>query len=42
MRYEPGMDFFELCHGHDERVSVNNVGFAVRVLYDVVCRMNEL
>ena len=21
MRYEQGMDFFQLCHGHDERVS---------------------
>jgi len=36
MRYEPGLDFFELCHGHDERVSVANVHFAVQVLFDAV------
>ncbi|MBT5833084.1 MAG: M20/M25/M40 family metallo-hydrolase [Candidatus Latescibacteria bacterium] len=41
MRYEPGLDFFELCHGHDERVSVENVTFAVQVLFDVVRRLNE-
>ncbi|NKB71113.1 MAG: M20/M25/M40 family metallo-hydrolase [Candidatus Latescibacteria bacterium] len=42
MRYEEGMDFFDLCHGHDERVSVANVHFAVQVLHDVVCRLNGL
>ena len=41
MRYETGLDFFELCHGHDERVSVENVTFAVQVLFDVVRRLNE-
>ncbi|MDA0746500.1 MAG: M20/M25/M40 family metallo-hydrolase [bacterium] len=40
MRYEEGEEFFELCHGHDERVSVENVKFAVQVLFDVVCRLN--
>ena len=42
MRYEPGMDFFELCHGHDERVSVANVLFGVQVVFDAVCRLNEI
>ena len=42
MRYEQGLDFFELCHGHDERVSEDNVQFGVQVLYDVVQRLNEL
>jgi len=40
MRYEAGLDFFELCHGHDERVSTDNVAFAVEVLFDVVRRLN--
>lgn len=40
MRYEAGLDFFELCHGHDERVSVDNVTFGVQVLFDVVRRLN--
>lgn len=42
MRYEPGMDFFELCHGHDERVSVDNVHFAVEVLFEVACSLNGM
>ncbi|MBK35655.1 MAG: hypothetical protein CME26_09035 [Gemmatimonadetes bacterium] len=42
MRYEAGMDFFELCHGHDERVSTTNVTFAVQILYDLVLRLNGL
>jgi acetylornithine deacetylase/succinyl-diaminopimelate desuccinylase-like protein len=42
MRYEPGLDFFDLCHGHDERVSLENVRFGVQVLFDVVCRLNEI
>jgi acetylornithine deacetylase/succinyl-diaminopimelate desuccinylase-like protein len=41
MRPEPGPGFFELCHGHDERVSASNVTFAVQVLFDAVCRLNE-
>jgi acetylornithine deacetylase/succinyl-diaminopimelate desuccinylase-like protein len=36
MRYEPGMGFFDLCHGHDERVSEATVGFGVRVLFEAV------
>ena len=42
MRYERGLDYFDLCHGHDERVSVANVRFAVQVLFDVVCRLNGI
>lgn len=42
MRYEEGMDFFELCHGHDERVSTSNVTFAVQILYDLILRLNGL
>ncbi|HJP33145.1 MAG TPA: M20/M25/M40 family metallo-hydrolase [Candidatus Latescibacteria bacterium] len=40
MRHEPGCDFFELCHGHDERVSLDNIAFAVDVTYDVVRQLN--
>jgi di/tripeptidase len=40
MRYEEGLDFFELCHGHDERVSVENVGFAVQLIFDIACKLN--
>jgi acetylornithine deacetylase/succinyl-diaminopimelate desuccinylase-like protein len=37
MRHEEGVrTFFELCHGHDECVSVANVGFAVDVIHDAV------
>ncbi len=42
MRYEPGLDFFDLCHGHDERVSTANIRFAVQVLFDAVCRLNGI
>lgn len=41
MRYEPGGDYFDLCHGHDERVSLDNIAFAVDVTYDVVRLLNE-
>ncbi len=41
MRHEPGMDFFSLCHGHDERVSITNIAFAVQVLYETVRQLNE-
>ena len=42
MRYEPGLDYFDLCHGHDERVSVDNVHFALDVLYDAVRDLNGI
>lgn len=41
MRYEPGMAYFDLCHGHDERVSEASVGFGVRVLFDAICELNN-
>jgi acetylornithine deacetylase/succinyl-diaminopimelate desuccinylase-like protein len=41
MRYEKGCDFFDLCHGHDERVSLENVAFAVDVTYDAMRLLNE-
>ncbi len=40
MRYEEGLDFFELCHGHDERVSVENVDFGVQLVFDIACKLN--
>ena len=42
MRYEEGLDFFDLCHGHDERVSVDNILFAVQVIFDITCRLNKV
>ena len=42
MRHEPGEEYFDLCHGHNERVSVANVRFAVQVIFDVVCRLNGI
>jgi len=36
LKLEPGEPFGELIHGHDERVSVNALGFGVQVLYEVV------
>jgi acetylornithine deacetylase/succinyl-diaminopimelate desuccinylase-like protein len=41
MRYEPEVAYFDLCHGHDERVSEANVGFGVKVLFDAVCELNN-
>ena len=39
MKYEPDMPFImELAHGHNERISVANLMFGTRVLYDVVRR----
>jgi acetylornithine deacetylase/succinyl-diaminopimelate desuccinylase-like protein len=42
MRHEPGEEYFDLCHGHNERISVANVRFAVQVMFDVVCRLNGI
>ncbi len=42
MREEAGKDYFELCHGHDERVSAANVAFGVQVLYHLLGRLNGL
>ena len=41
MRYDPEVAFFDLCHGHDERISEVSVGFGVRVLFDAVCELNN-
>ena len=41
MRYEPGWAYFDLCHGHDERISEASVGFGVRVLYETICDLNR-
>lgn len=37
-RQAPGEEEMNLIHGHDERVSVENLAFATRVLYDIVTR----
>ena len=42
MRYEEGLDFFQLCHGHDERVSEANIGFGLQVLFAAVARLNDM
>jgi acetylornithine deacetylase/succinyl-diaminopimelate desuccinylase-like protein len=42
MLHEPGPGFFELCHGHDERVSVSNVKLSVQVLFEAVRILNGI
>ena len=37
-RHAPDEEEMNLVHGHDERTSVKNLGFATRVMYDIVCR----
>lgn len=37
-RGAPGEEEWQLIHGHDERTSVENLVFATRVLFDIVCR----
>lgn len=36
--YEPEMEGLSLIHGHNERVSIKNLLFGTRVLYDVILR----
>jgi acetylornithine deacetylase/succinyl-diaminopimelate desuccinylase-like protein len=36
MPLEPGLDYMSLCHGHDERTSLRQIGFAARVLHDLL------
>jgi acetylornithine deacetylase/succinyl-diaminopimelate desuccinylase-like protein len=36
MQFAPSMSFFDLVHGHDERVAVSALAWGVRVLYEVV------
>ena len=38
----PGEEEMNLIHGHDERISVENLLFSTRVLYDIVCRFGGL
>ncbi len=37
-RYEAAVDGLRLIHGHNERISINDLAFGVRVLYDVILR----
>src|SRR5205823_6557441 len=37
-RYEPAVADLPMVHGHDERVSVDNLLFCTQTLYDVVTR----
>lgn len=39
MQFSPGESFFELVHGHDERVSVAALSWGVGVLYEVVSEL---
>lgn len=41
-RQAPGQEDGSLIHGHDERVSVDNLIRATRILYDVTCRFCEV
>jgi acetylornithine deacetylase/succinyl-diaminopimelate desuccinylase-like protein len=41
-RQTPGLEEMKLIHGHDERTSLENLLFATRVLYDIVCRFGGL
>jgi acetylornithine deacetylase/succinyl-diaminopimelate desuccinylase-like protein len=36
LQQEPGSSFLEMAHGHNERLSVKNLMFGTRVLYEVV------
>lgn len=38
MRHEAAVDGLPLVHGHDERISIDNLLFGAKVLYDVVLR----
>ena len=37
-RQQPGLEEMKLVHGHDERTSVDNLLFATRIIYEIVCR----
>jgi acetylornithine deacetylase/succinyl-diaminopimelate desuccinylase-like protein len=40
MRPEPGWPSrLEMAHGHDERISIANMGFGLRVLYDIIMQI---
>ena len=36
LRFAPGERFFDLVHGHDERVAIDALAWGARVLYEVV------
>ncbi len=36
MRFAPGESFFDLVHGHDERIAISALDWGTRVLHDVV------
>jgi len=38
LQQEPGQSLWEMIHGHNERLSVKNLAFGTRVLYEVVRR----
>ena len=42
MCYEPGVPYFDLCHGHDERVSEASIAFGIRVLFDAVRELDGM
>ena len=37
-RQQPGLEEMRLVPGHDERTSVDNLLFATRIIYEIVCR----
>jgi acetylornithine deacetylase/succinyl-diaminopimelate desuccinylase-like protein len=39
MLYEPELDYMRLCHGHDERASLRQIGFGARVLRDLLVEL---
>jgi acetylornithine deacetylase/succinyl-diaminopimelate desuccinylase-like protein len=39
MVYEPVLDYMSLCHGHDERASLRQIGFGARVLRDLLVEL---
>ena len=41
-RQQPGEEEMSLIHGHDERISVEELLFATQVLYEIVCRFGGL
>ncbi len=41
LRHEPGVSNFALVHGHNERISVDNLLFMTRALYEIVTRFAE-
>ena len=40
-RQQPGLEEMRLVHGHNERTSVENLVWATRIIYDIVCRFGS-